>query len=275
MSELSLALNAQYGDTDIAARIFDRLRQAGKDLDRLTRDDLSAIDEFHAGGRDSTRELALISGIRPGARVLDLGCGVGGPARTLAAEFGCTVVGVDLSHEYCRAAQQLTRILGMENAVSFMCADVMDLPLPDASFDVVWSQNAWMNIEDKLRFLQQVNRLLRPGGLFALESILAGPAPGIHLPVLWADTAALNHLVTAAAARALLVSSGLHERTWQDTTLRSIELQKKRQAINEQDGPPILSLEAIVPVNFRAKVANVLRNNLESRTMTIQAVYVA
>ena len=275
MSQLSLALNAQYGDIDIAAEIFDRLQQAGKDLDRLTRDDLPAIDEFHAGGRDSTRELALIAGIRPGARVLDLGCGVGGPARTLAAEFGCTVVGVDISHEYCRAAQLLTGMLGMESAVSFMCADVMDLPLPDESFDVVWSQNVWMNIEDKMRFLQQVIRVLRPGGLFALESILAGPVPGIHLPVLWADTPALNHLVTAAAAKALLISSGLQERTWQDTTLRSIELQKKRQAINEQVGPPILSLEAIVPVNFRAKVANVLRNNLESRTMTIQAVYVA
>lgn len=275
MSQLSLALNAQYGCTDIAARIFDRLRQAGKDLDLLTRDDLPAIDEFHAGGRDSTRELARLAGIRPDARVLDLGCGVGGPARTLAAEFGCTVVGVDLSKEYCRAAQKLTSLLGMDSAVSFMCADVMNLALPDGSFDVVWSQNAWMNIEDKARFLQQVRRFLRPGGLFALESILAGPVPGIHLPVLWADTPALNHLVTSAAAKALLVSSELQERAWQDTTLRSIELQKKRQALNEQDGLPILSLEAIVPVDFRAKVANVLRNNLESRTMTIQAVYVA
>lgn len=275
MSQPGLALNAQYGDTDIAARIFDRLRQAGKDLGRLTRDDLPAIDEFHAGGRDSTRELARIAGIRPGARVLDLGCGVGGPARTLAAEFGCTVIGFDLSHEYCRAAQLLTGMLGMGDAVSFVCADVMDVSLPAASVDVVWSQNAWMNIEDKARFLQQVTRMLRPGGVFALESILAGPVPGIHLPVLWADTPSLNHLVTAAAAKALLLSSGLHELTWQDTTLRTIELQKKRQAINEQDGPPILSLEAIVPVNFRGKVANVLRNNLESRTMTMQAVYVA
>ena len=184
MSQLSFELNAQYGGTDIAARIFDRLRLAGKDLHRLTREDLTAIDEFHAGGRDSTRELALIAGIRPGARVLDLGCGVGGPARTLAAEFGCTVVGVDLASEYCRAAQLLTGMLGMENAVSIVCADVMELPLLDQSFDVVWSQNAWMNIEDKDRFLQQVTRVLRPGSIFALESILAGPVPGIHLPVL-------------------------------------------------------------------------------------------
>lgn len=275
MSQLKLAINAQYGNADIAARIVDRLSQAGKDLQHLTRDDLPAIDEFHAGGRDSTRELARIAGIKPGTRVLDLGCGVGGPARTLAAEFDCTVVGVDITDAYCRAARQLTAMLDMGSAVSFLCADALDLPLADASFDAVWSQNVWMNIEDKARFLQQVTRVLRPGGLFALESILAGPVPGIHLPVLWADTPALNHLISTTAAKALLVASGLQEQTWLDTTLRTIELQRQRQAINERDGPPLLSLEAIVATNFRAKVANVLRNNLESRTMTIQAVYVA
>ena len=275
MSQLKLAINAQYGNADIAARIVDRLSQAGKDLQHLTRDDLPAIDEFHAGGRDSTRELARIAGIKPGTRVLDLGCGVGGPARTLATEFDCTVVGVDITDAYCRAARQLTAMLDMGSAVSFLCADALDLPLADASFDAVWSQNVWMNIEDKARFLQQVTRVLRPGGLFALESILAGPVPGIHLPVLWADTPALNHLISTTAAKALLVASGLQEQTWLDTTLRTIELQRQRQAINERDGPPLLSLEAIVATNFRAKVANVLRNNLESRTMTIQAVYVA
>lgn len=275
MSQLNFAVNAQYGNADIAARILGRLGEAGKDLERLTRDDLPAIDEFHAGGRDSTRELARIAGIRPGARVLDLGCGIGGPARTLAAEFGCTVVGVDLTEAYCQAAVQLTAMLGLGREVSFLCADALDLPLPDASFDVVWSQNVWMNVEDKARFLHQVTRVLRPGGLFALESILAGSVPGIHLPVLWADTSALNHLVTAAGAKALLAASGLREQTWQDTTPRTIELQKKRQAMNEQNGPPLLSLQAIVTSNFQAKVANVLRNNLESRTATMQAVYVA
>jgi hypothetical protein len=97
--------------------------------------------------------------------------------------------------------------------------------------------------------------------------------PDIHLPVLWADSPALNFLVTEAEAKALLSDAGLKERVWQDTTQRSIALQRRRQEINEREGPPLLSLNVLVPVDFRAKVANVLRNNLEGRTRTVQAIY--
>lgn len=275
MTQTAAAINAQYGPADIAGRIMARLAAAGKDLDHLTRDDLAGLDEFHAGGRDSTRELARMAGIVPGARVLDLGSGIGGPARTLAAEFGCRATGVDITDQYCRAARMLTEKLGMSAAVDFVCADALSLPFERAAFDVVWSQNAWMNIADKPRLLREVTRVLRPGGLFAMESILAGPVPDVHLPVLWADGPDVNHLVTEGEAKTLLAAAGLRQRFWADTTQRSIELQKRRQVINERDGPPLLSLEAIVPAHFRAKVANVLRNNLESRTITVQAVYTA
>jgi ubiquinone/menaquinone biosynthesis C-methylase UbiE len=273
MTELDHALSAQYAPTDISARIVARLIEAGKDPERLTREDLFSFDEFHAGGRDSTRELARSASISVGSRVLDLGCGIGGPARTLAAEFGCQVTGIDLTEGYCKAARMLSATLGMVDQVSFHCANALDLPFAAASFDVVWSQNAWMNIDDKGRFMSEVVRVLRPGGVFALETILAGPVAEVHLPVLWAESPALNFLVTEAQARALLSGAGLTERVWQDTTQRSIALQRKRQEINEREGPPLLSLNVLVPVDFRVKVENVLRNNLEGRTRTAQAIY--
>lgn len=273
MTELDLALSAQYAPTDVSARIVARLIEAGKDPERLTREDLASFDEFHAGGRDSTRELARLAAVADGSKVLDIGCGIGGPARTLAAEFGCQVTGIDLTEGYCQAARMLTATLGMGGQASFQCADALDLPFEAASFDIVWSQNAWMNIDDKARFMREVIRVLRPGGVFALETILAGPVAGIHLPVLWAESPALNFLVTEAEAKALLTGAGLKERVWQDTTQRSIALQRKRQEINQREGPPLLSLNVLVPVDFRAKVENVLRNNLEGRTRTVQAVY--
>jgi ubiquinone/menaquinone biosynthesis C-methylase UbiE len=274
MTELDHAVRAQYAPTDISARIVARLIEAGKDPERLTREDLASFDEFHAGGRDSTRELARLAAIAAGSEVLDIGCGIGGPARTLAAEFGCRVTGIDLTDGFCQAAQMLTDKLGMSDAVSFQCADALDLPFASASFDTVWSQNVLMNIEDKRQFLREVTRVLRPGGSFAVETILAGTVADIHLPVLWADSAALNFLVTEPQAKALFSSAGLLERAWQHTTQRSIALQRKRQEINQREGPPLLGLEVLVATNFRAKVQNVLRNNLEGRTCTVQAVYV-
>ncbi len=273
MTELDRAVSAQYAPIDISARIVARLIEAGKDPERLTREDLASFDEFHAGGRDSTRELARLAAIADGSKVLDIGCGIGGPARTLAAEFGCRVTGIDLTEGYCQAARMLTAKLGMGDQVNFQCANALDLPFPAASFDMVWSQNALMNIDDKDRYLREVFRVLRPGGVFALEAIFAGAVMDIHLPVLWADSPSLNFLVTEAQAKALLSGAGLKERVWQDTTQRSIALQRKRQEINEREGPPLLSLNVLVPVDFLAKVENVLRNNLEGRTRTVQAIY--
>ena len=273
MTELNRALSFQYAPIDIPARIVARLIEAGRDPEHLTREDLANFDEFHAGGRDSTRELARLAAIAEGSKVLDIGCGIGGPARTLAAEFGCQVTGIDLTEGYCQAARMLAAKLGLDGQVSFHCADALDLPFAAESFDIVWSQNTWMNIEDKARFMHEVVRVLRPGGVFALESILAGAVAGIHLPVLWAESPALNFLVTEAEAKALLSGAGLQEHIWLDTTQRSIALQRKRQEINEREGPPLLSLNMLVPMNFRTKVENVLRNNLEDRTRTVQAIY--
>jgi ubiquinone/menaquinone biosynthesis C-methylase UbiE len=273
MTELDRAVSAQYAPTDISQRIIARLIEAGKDLERLTRDDLASFDEFHAGGRDSTRELARLAAIAGGSEVLDIGCGIGGPARTLAAEFACRVTGIDLTQSYCQAASMLSSKLGMADQVRFQCANALDLPFAAASFDMVWSQNAWMNIDDKARCLREVVRVLKPGGVFALETILAGAVSGIHLPVLWAESPALNFLITESEAQRLLSGAGLKKRLWLDTTQRSIALQRQRQAINERDGPPLLSLQVLVPMDFRAKVNNVLRNNLEGHTRTVQAVY--
>lgn len=267
-------VNEHYGLIDISARILEGLLSAGKDIHNLTRDDLASFDEFHAGGRESTRELARLAALSPGTKVLDVGSGIGGPARTLAAEFGCSVRGVDLTDEYCRAARMLTEKLGMSEQVGFQCGNALRMPFEDASFDIVWSQNTLMNVEDKLQLFREVARVLRPGGCFAFETILAGSVPDIHYPVFWADAPALNFLITPHEAKGLLTGIGFREQSWQDTTQRSLALQSKRKEVVEREGVPRLGLNVIVPVKFLSKMENVLRNNLESRTITVQAVYV-
>ena len=146
------SVEQHYGGLDISARIPDALAHSGRDPARLTREDLTPFDEFHGGGIDSTRDLARYAAIAPGHRVLDVGAGIGGPARTLAAEYGCEVCGVDLTPAFVAAATMLTARVGLAERCTFRHGDATALPFPDACFDFVLSQNMLMNVADKAVF---------------------------------------------------------------------------------------------------------------------------
>lgn len=153
--------------------ILAALAAAGKDLDRLTVDDLAVTDHFHTGGKAASLRLARLVGAAPGLRVLDVGGGLGGPARMLAAEFGCRVTVVDLTESFVRAGRMLTGRLGLDDRVRHHVGDALALPFDAASFDVVWTQNSGMNIADKERMYAGFARVLRPGGLLALQEPMA------------------------------------------------------------------------------------------------------
>lgn len=273
MSDYVKSLNAHYGPINVASRILEHLAAAGKNIDALRRDDLTAFDEFHGGGRASTRALAQFAGLRRNASVLDVGSGIGGPARTLAAEYGCRVTGIDLTEEFCRAAEMLTARLGMCDAVSFHHGNAVDMPFPDESFDVVWSQNTLMNIEHKGELFSQIERVLKPGGFFAFEAVLAGRTGELHFPVFWAVSPELNYLVTVEQMQALLSEAGLVKVAWEDTTKQIIQAGRKRLAMLEREGPPPLGLDVIVPRDATLKMRNSLKNTEEGRTVAVQAVY--
>jgi ubiquinone/menaquinone biosynthesis C-methylase UbiE len=113
------------------------------------------------------------------SRVLDVGCGIGGPARYLAHTYGCLVDGIDLTPELIETGRVLTERCGLADRVVLQVGNALDLPYPDQSFDVVWCQNVTMNIADKAGFLAGVYRVLKPGGLFTATEYSIGPAGDI------------------------------------------------------------------------------------------------
>src|SRR5689334_24083810 len=150
MSEYDASINRQYGYSDLGDSILNALQQAGKNIDHLTREDLSPFDEFHPGGIIETRNLARLAGLKPGMYVLDAGSGMGGPARTFAAEFGCRVTGLDLTQEYCNVAEMLSARAGFSREqVDFRCGNVLEMPFEDHTFDAALTQFVGMNIEAK------------------------------------------------------------------------------------------------------------------------------
>lgn len=212
------AIEAYWGRPDLAETILAALAARGADLDALTVDDLAPVDQFHGGGKPATLRLARLAAPRPGTRVLDVGGGFGGPARTLAVEFGCHVTVVDLTESYVRAASVLTARMGLADRVSHQVGNALALPFPDGAFDLVWTQNSGMNILDKERLYASFHRVLRPGGLLAIQEPMAGPVEPLVYPVMWARDLSLNFLRAPTAMRAVIEAAGFQVRAWDDVT---------------------------------------------------------
>ena len=188
------AINAYWGRKGLGQAILDALVASGKNLDALTIDDLASTDQFHGGGKVATVRLAHLAGLSPGTRVLDVGGGLGGSARTLAVEFGCLVTVIDLTESYVRAAEMLTTWLGLGDHVTHHVGNALELPFEPGTFDVVWTQNSGMNIADKERLYVGFHRVLRPGGRLAFQEPMAGPVQPLIFPTMWAHDAATSAL---------------------------------------------------------------------------------
>jgi SAM-dependent methyltransferase len=134
------SVGEHYARGDLAAVILAALHEAGKDPDSITVQDLAPVDQLHTRGKDATLELARLAGVTPEMQVLDVGGGLGGPARTLASEIGYSVEVLDVTEEFCRAGEMLTTRTGLGDLVSFRHASALDMPHPDATFDAVWMQ---------------------------------------------------------------------------------------------------------------------------------------
>ena len=271
-TDFQAQVNNHYGRANLSDAILQGLRSAVKDPQRPSYDDLAPLDQFHSRGKLATIELAQSANLQLGIQVLDLGGGLGGPARTLAAEFGCRVTVLDLTQEYCRIGAMLTERTGLSELVTFRHGDALDLPFADASYDVVWTQHSSMNVENKERLYQEARRVLRPAGRLAIYEIMAGLLQPAHFPVPWAADPSISFLRPVAAMRSLIERTGFTELSFQDKSKIALAWFYERNASKPSTLPP-LGLHLLVGDRFKLAFENVIRNLEEDRIAVIEAVY--
>ena len=264
---------ARHGE--LTARILAALAAACKDTYALDLEDLTPLDQFHLRGHQATRELAEEAGLAPGQRLLDIGSGIGGPARMLAQNYGVAVTAVDLTEAFCRTAAELSALVPEAPAPDFVCADATRLPFPTDRFDVVWTQHAAMNIPDKPALYRECLRVCRPGGRFLVYDVVEGPAGDPYYPAPWASTPGGSFLVEAAELRRLVLAAGFRERAFRDLTAAAVAWNRERQAkMAEAGAQPALGPHLLMGPEFPQMIANVGRGLEEGRLGLAMGLFV-
>lgn len=253
----SSAVVVHYSHGELLAAILRGLAATGKPTDRIDSDDLAAGDEFHIGGRAATLALFDQLGWRPGLRVLDVGCGVGGPARYLARHRGARVTGVDLTPEFVEVARELTGRCGLADVVDLQVGNGLELPIPDGGVDAACLLHVGMNIEDKARLFAEVRRVVRPGGWFAVYDVMRVGAGEIDYPVPWASDAEVSFVAEPGTYRRLLGEAGFRVEHERDRRQFGIESFSGMRATGTQ-GPPPLGPHLVIGDDFATKVANLV-----------------
>ncbi len=276
MKEYVQQINDHYQQGELGATILSALEGIGKGGEKLELDDIAAVSEFHIRGRQATRELAQLAELKPEMEVLDLGAGLGGPARTLAAENGCRVTGIELTEEFYQAAILLTQLTALENQVTFRQGDMTEMPFEENSFDVVWSQHVQMNIPDKAQLYREVHRVLKPGGRFVIYEICVGNGGTTYFPVPWASDHSISFLLQPQEMKRLLLEAGFKETMWDDTSEAAVAWYHEVIANGRSratDAPPPVGLNLLMGKSFPEKFQNLGRNLKEDRIQVIQAIF--
>jgi ubiquinone/menaquinone biosynthesis C-methylase UbiE len=264
-------LEENYFRPNLFETILHQLNESG--ITRVSRKDLAGVDEFHVRGAAASVELAREAGINKNSLVLDVGCGIGGPSRMLAEEFGCKVTGIDITSEFIRTAGLLSELVGLQDATSFLQGDASQLPFEAASFDLVWTQHVQMNIENKHQFYSEIRRVLKPGGKFIYYDIFTKNGEPIYYPVPWAKEASASFLFTTTDLYEELSALGFTKEKISDQTKQGEDFFIGMMDKMAREGPPKIGLHLVMGNMSSERLINLLKSMQENKIEIQSGIY--
>ena len=262
---------AHYGSGELLSRLETALAEDGADPAHPSLEALAPYDQFHGRGLEATAQMAGLVQVGPADHLLDIGSGIGGPARYFASRFGCRVTGIDLTPEFCDVARHLTRRVGLEQAVCFELSDALAMPFAQARFDGAYSMNVSMNIADKAALYGEIWRVVKPGGWLVLSEVARGPGAPLAYPTPWAASGSSSFLSTPVETRRGLEAAGFEIARFQDTTAEALAFGARSRAMLERgEKPPHRAVQLIHGATAPLAIKNMARALAEESVVPLE-----
>lgn len=268
MASLEQVVADHYRVSDLTSNILKGLETLGVDLKSVTINDLSPVDEFHVGGREATDYAISQMSLSNSDYILDVGSGIGGAARVIATQIGCTIAGIDLTPEYVETAIALTQLTGLEDKTNFQVASALNMPFEDDTFDAAISMHVAMNIVDRPTLYKEIARVMKPGATLCLYDVMKKNEEPLDFPVPWANTAASSHLETPDDMAVLLNNAGFEVGLTDDRTeFANAYFDRRLAAVAGTPSP--LGPHLIMGSSAKDKFKNIRRNINKGRVAPV------
>jgi ubiquinone/menaquinone biosynthesis C-methylase UbiE len=269
---ISQRIQDNYTIDAMVERVQQAIESAGLGTGRLQWSDLVPFDQFHARGLEATKELANDLQLKSGQSVLDVGSGLGGPARYLAAVHAVQVTGIDLTPGFIEISNYLSERAGLTDKLIFTEGDATELPFPDEAFDLVWTQHVSMNIQDKGRLYKGFQRVLKAGGRLAIYDAIEGSNGPVLYPTPWAREEGISFVASQRGTTDALTEAGFSSLSVIDKTESAAQWFRDLRQQQSQTAPDPLSPLFILGPGMGPAIGNFARNILEDRVRVVQII---
>jgi ubiquinone/menaquinone biosynthesis C-methylase UbiE len=257
---------------DIHSRIHLAMTKANLIDKKLEIEELFSIDQYHARGIAATFDLAKRMPIKKNQSILDIGCGLGGPARYYAKEFQCIITGIDITPSFIEIGNEFNKITSMSNKVKLKIGDGEILDFKNEIFDGAYSLHVTMNISDRKKFFSEAFRVLKKGSFFAFTEHGLGAEGNPIFPLPWADTEEMSYLMPLEQTILLLKEIGFSNIEIIETGEKYISGYEKLTKSSSEKNKPILGIHVIGGESMQARSVNSMKSIRENRTLPFEIV---
>ena len=261
VNELRVA--EHYSSKNLLNFIKKGLIKEGVDLDWVSSEDLNAVDEFHIGGITGTRFVSDKLDLSNTSKVLDIGCGLGGPARFIAETYKSSVTGIDLTPSYIETGVALNELVGLTDKVSLLTASALDIPFCDNYFDAAYMIHVGMNVANKRQLMSEAFRVTKSNGFFAIYDVMKLEDVDIDYPLPWADKKTESAVESFSNYESELVNAGFHIVEKEIKTKFAITFFQNMITNTKKNGPAPLGLHLLMGDNTSEKISNLFRQIYE------------